>query len=787
MTEIEGDYHLNARRIAETLENGGPGFVGVGSTLEGFGVNEPVYEAVLDQAWNTGRGLEEYIDNIADRHLGRKDPAFRAYWHQLVDKVSITHTSTSSSSIIVAHPSLEGRWNWTTYFEKAYDIAEMEKALEMIEGVEGNTDYYRFDLANARRQALRNRALPVRERFTAAYRAGDRAGMVAARDEFLSICDQLVAVLETRPEFSLSDWIQAAREWGQTPEEKDYFERNARTIITVWGDTVCLSDYANRDWDALVDSFYKVRWRMFFDSVLAAFDAGQSFLDKGGPLDDDIRSFELRWVTPQRKGGGAGPEDLIPLPVMYAPGNGCIPSARLSQMEPVVKLSEKKLRKRLEGQALADWQLKQAYWLEIGKKGVKVEAADEQGAFYALQSLQMLTELADTVSCCTILDWPRFQYRGVMLDVSRNFFGKDFINKQMEMMARLKLNRFHFHLVDNPGWRLQIDAYPRLTQLTAWRPEADFWDWEKNETGGVFVEEGTPGAYGGYFTKDDIRELLAFAAERHIEVIPEIEMPGHNYETRAAYPELACALPAAERPDEWELCPGKEDTYEFLEKVLLEVFELFPSQYVHIGGDEAGKDNWARCPDCQARMKAEGMQDVEELQSYMIKRMERFAQEHGKRIIGWDEILEGGLAPDATVMSWRGTEGGMKAIAAGHDVIFTPGKYCYLDHHQGPQYRPAGSLLSLEQAYSYDPLAEVSEADAHHVLGLQGSLWTEWVHESWHAEMQLYPRVFAIAETAWSQPSRKDWPDFQRRSDSWTRVARSKGYTVYPVPDRERK
>ena len=472
--------------------------------------------------------------------------------------------------------------------------------------------------------------------------------------------------------------------------------------------------------------------------------------------------------------------NLIPAPVEYQTGKGSISSAQLTQLTPVVTISEKSLQKRLDGQELTDWQLKQAYWMEIGKEGVRIEAADEQGAFYARQSLKMLTELSDVVSYCTILDWPGFEYRGMMLDVSRNFQDKTFVMKQLEMMAALKMNRFHFHLVDNPGWRLQIDAYPRLTELTAWRPEPDFWDWEKDEIGGDFLEEGTPGAYGGYYTKQDIAEILAFAHERFIEVIPEIEMPGHNYETRAAYPELVCSLPVADRPDHRELCPGKESTYEFLEKVLLEVFDLFPNEYVHIGGDEAGKRNWERCPDCQARMKTEGLKSVEELQSYMIKRMERFAQEHGKRIIGWDEILEGGLAPDATVMSWRGTEGGLKAIAAGHDVIFTPGKYCYLDHHQGPQYRPAGSILTLKQAYSFDPLADVSEADAHHVLGLQGNLWTEWVHEAWHAELQLYPRLFAIAEVAWSQPSSRNWPDFQSRSDAWSQVVRKKGYTVYP-------
>ncbi len=479
--------------------------------------------------------------------------------------------------------------------------------------------------------------------------------------------------------------------------------------------------------------------------------------------------------------GVSGPGDIIPAPVEYSVLPGCIRADGLTQSPEEVLLSESALREHLQGRELADWQLKSAYWLEMGKKGVRIVAADAEGEFYARQSLKMLASLGGAVTCCTILDWPRFRYRGILLDESRNFQGKDFVLKQLEMMARLKMNRFHFHLVDNPGWRLQIDAYPRLTQLTAWRPEPDFWDWEKDEVGGDFLEEGTPGAYGGYYTKQDIAEILRYAAERHIEVIPEIEMPGHNYETRAAYPELACSLPEADRPDQWELCPGKESTYEFLEKVLLEVFDLFPSEYVHIGGDEAGKRNWERCPDCQARMKAEGLENVEQLQSYLIRRMERFAHEHGKRIIGWDEILEGGLAPDATVMSWRGTAGGLRAIAEGHDVIFTPTTHYYLDYHQAPdQYRAAGRYQPLENVYAFDPLEEgISEADAHHVLGVQGNLWTEWVHEAWHAEMMLYPRAFAIAETGWSPAARKDYPDFERRAAAFSSVARTLGYTVY--------
>ena len=457
------------------------------------------------------------------------------------------------------------------------------------------------------------------------------------------------------------------------------------------------------------------------------------------------------------------PTNLIPAPAEYSVRPGSISSKEMAGLHEKVRISEKALLRRLEGRKLEDWQLKSAYLLELGKKGVnqrstqvKIVAADEEGVFYARQTLKMMASLDSSLACCTILDWPRFRYRGVMLDESRHFQGKAFVMKQLEMMALLKMNRFHFHLVDNPGWRVQIDAYPRLTHLTAW-------------------------AYGGYYTKQDIAEILSFANERHIEVIPEIEMPGHNYETRYAFPELACSLPGGGK-DPWELCPGKESTFEFLEKVLLEVFEMFPSQYIHIGGDEARKNNWKLCPDCQARMKAEGLKSAEELQSYMIRRMERFAHEHGKRIIGWDEILQGGLAPDATVMSWHGIDAGLQAVKEGHDVIFTPTHYYYLDYHQDPaQFRAVGRLVSLEKVYSFEPITEgVLEADVPHVLGVQGNLWTEHIQDAWHAEMMLYPRVFAIAETGWSQAERKDWPDFERRASALSAVARKWGYTVYP-------
>ena len=316
MTGIEGDYHQNAEWLAETKANAGSGFVGLGSTLEGFGVNEPVYEAVLQQAWSNAMPVDEYIDNVADRHLGYADQAFRRYWHMHADKVSVTHSKTSSSSIICAHPNLEGFWHWTTLFNRGYDPKDLEDALKILETVNGSSDYFKFDLANARRQVIDNKALAVRDKFTQAYYKGDRAAMVAASEEFLGLCDELAAVLKTRREFALCDWINDARSWGKTLPEKDYYEMNARTLISVWGDSFHLSDYANRDWDGLVETYYKVRWKMFFDAVLAAFDAGETFVNpkstgyvgtsaqgsaegvEGRALqfDRDIWDFECHWA-----------------------------------------------------------------------------------------------------------------------------------------------------------------------------------------------------------------------------------------------------------------------------------------------------------------------------------------------------------------------------------------------------------------------------------------------------------------------------------------------------------
>ncbi len=316
MTGIEGDFHLNATRIDQTLREAGPGFRGVGATLEGFGVNEPVYEAVFAKAWDTGKTVDEYVDNIADRHLGRKDEDFRAAWHIIADKVSKTHTQTSSSGVINAHPSLEGRWHWTTLYERGYDHSDLERAWELLRKVDGQSDYLAYDKANIYRQVLSNRAQGLRDAFTAAYKKGDRNAMVKAKEDFLALCDEMTSVLSTRNEFSLSKWISDARSWGQNAREKDYFETSARTLISVWGDSFHLWDYANRDFDGLCDTYYKVRWESFFDAVIDAFDAGETFENSksttyvgytpygtdpsvGGralQYDKDIWDFSCRWA-----------------------------------------------------------------------------------------------------------------------------------------------------------------------------------------------------------------------------------------------------------------------------------------------------------------------------------------------------------------------------------------------------------------------------------------------------------------------------------------------------------
>lgn len=423
----------------------------------------------------------------------------------------------------------------------------------------------------------------------------------------------------------------------------------------------------------------------------------------------------------------------------------------------------------------------EGYVLSVNSDGVRIEALSGAGLFYGVQTLlQMAADAPEGMTAVTVKDEPRFEYRGIMLDVSRHFRSKEFVKRQIDLLSYYKINRLHLHLTDAAGWRIEIKKYPRLTQFAAWRPQAVWKDWWNGKR--EYCEETDPRAQGGYYTQDDIRELVSYAQKHYVTIIPEIEMPSHSEEVLTAYPELSCTHVPYKQSD---FCIGNEKTFEFLENVLTEVMELFPSEYIHIGGDEAGKASWPNCKLCQARMKKEGLKDVNELQSYSIHRMERFLNSHGRKLLGWDEILDGGLAPNATVMSWRGTEGGLAAIRSGHKAIMSPGQYCYLDGYQDAPYsqpEAIGGYLPLKKVYGYEPVPDSLSADeAKLMYGVQANLWTEYIPTEEHAEYMLYPRAIALAEVAWSKPENKSWEDFHRRALKIVDELKAKGYHPFEL------
>lgn len=428
---------------------------------------------------------------------------------------------------------------------------------------------------------------------------------------------------------------------------------------------------------------------------------------------------------------------------------------------------------------------KESYQLEVTKNGITVSAVGGAGLFYGLQTLLQLADQQKqgdvyTIPAMEIKDSPRFAYRGLMLDVSRHFRSKEFIKRQLDVMARYKLNRFHWHLTDGAGWRIEIKQYPELTEKAAYRPFPNWKAWWKG--GQTYCTKDAPEAQGGYYTQDDIREVVAYAQERFITVIPEIEMPGHSEEVLAVFPQLSCSGKPYVNS---EYCIGKEETFTFLQNVLDEVMELFPSEYIHVGGDEAGRGSWQACPLCQKRKKTEGLKDEAELQSYLIKRMEKYLHAHGRNLLGWDEILEGGLPPEATVMSWRGEEGGITAAKSGHHVIMTPGGYCYFDGFQdAPVTQPQAiaGYLTLEKVYSYNPVPTQLTADEGKLIqGVQANLWAEYIPTDDHMEYMLYPRLAALAEIAWTQPDKKNWDDFHRRALKEVGWLQSKGYHPFDL------
>lgn len=426
----------------------------------------------------------------------------------------------------------------------------------------------------------------------------------------------------------------------------------------------------------------------------------------------------------------------------------------------------------------------ESYQLEITSKGIVVSAPSGVGLFYGFQTLLQLAD-ADTDGTYTlplvdIKDTPRFAYRGLHQDVSRHFRTKEFIKKQLDAMARYKLNTLHWHLTDGAGWRLEIKRYPELTEQAAYRPYPNWKAWWKG--GRKYCTKDAPGADGGYYTQDDAREIVEYARQRHITVIPEIEMPGHSEEVLAVFPQLSCSGKPYVNS---EFCIGNEDTFTFLQNVLLEVMDIFPSEYIHVGGDEANMESWKKCPLCQKRMKAEGLSDVKELQSYLIHRMEKFLNDHNRQLLGWDEILEGGLAPRATVMSWRGEEGGITAARAAHDVIMTPGEFCYLDAYQDdPTSQPEaiGGYLTLEKVYSYNPVPKVlTKQEAAYIKGVQANVWAEYISTPEHMEYMIYPRLLALAEVAWTQPEQKNWEHFRQSALKEVSWLQAHGYHPFDL------
>lgn len=410
------------------------------------------------------------------------------------------------------------------------------------------------------------------------------------------------------------------------------------------------------------------------------------------------------------------------------------------------------------------------YRLEVRPHHIDIYASKANGVFYAFQTLrQMLpAEAFDSedgrrieIPVCTVEDKPYFAYRGFMFDMGRHIFGVQDLKETLDILAMHKINKFHWHLTEDQGWRIEIKKYPRLTEIGSVRKSSPV---GRNEG-----QDGKP--YGGYFTQDEVRDVVKYAAERFITVIPEIEIPGHSVAALAAYPELGCTGEQYEvltwwGIDERVICPGKEQSFTFLEDVLTEVMDLFPSEYIHIGGDECPKTVWHKCPDCRKRMKAEGLKNEAELQSYVTARVEKFLNDHGRKIIGWDEILEGGVTPSATVMAWRGPQYGIKAAKQGNHVIMAPNTHCYLDYYQSRDTKneplSIGGYLPLEKTYSLDPYDQLNDAERKYILGVQGNLWTEYISEYDHAQYMALPRLSAIAEVGWSYPN-KDYDSFVKR------------------------
>ena len=424
----------------------------------------------------------------------------------------------------------------------------------------------------------------------------------------------------------------------------------------------------------------------------------------------------------------------------------------------------------------------EGYHLVIDKKRILIESASVQGVFYGIQSLRQVlpvegSQVTVGIKGVEIYDKPRFPWRGLLLDVSRHFMPVDFIKKYLDYMAMHKLNTFQWHLTDDQGWRLEIKKYPKLTGIGSWREETLIGHYQDQPR----QYDGLK--YGGFYTQEEIREIVAYAGERGITIVPEFELPGHAQAAIAAYPELGVTGENVSVRKIWGISPYlfniDESTFDFIKDVLAEVISLFPGEFIHIGGDEAIKDQWKASDNIQTRMKELGIKDEQALQSWFIQRIDSFLLSHHKRLIGWDEILEGGLAPNAAIMSWRGEVGGIEAARAGHDVVMTPTDYCYFDYYQAEKdHEPLaiGGYLPLSRVYGYDPVPKIlTPQETGHILGVQANVWTEYMATPAQVEYMIFPRIAALSEIAWTFPSNKNWHGFQQRLDNLVKYYDNRG------------
>jgi len=489
---------------------------------------------------------------------------------------------------------------------------------------------------------------------------------------------------------------------------------------------------------------------------------------------------------------------IIPRPVQIIPGRGnfsfdavvtiitdsdCLPLARYcsDQIREVSGINTTVLKKRKKNSqniislALNKDLLKdqpEGYLLEVTPAKITISSSTLTGIFYGIQSLLQILPLsgAQKIPSVQITDYPRFPWRGMHLDVSRHFFSVEAVKSYIDMLALHKMNIFHWHLTDDQGWRIEIKKYPKLTQVSAWRVDRESEpEWRNRQV----AREGEKATYGGFYTQEQIKEIVAYAQDRHITIVPEIEMPGHTKAVLAAYPQLSCSggpftiPPGGYWPIVDLYCAGNDSTFLFLQDVLKEVIELFPCPYIHIGGDEVDHSEWKKCPKCQARIQTEHLKDEHALQSYFVKRIAAFLRLYNKRLIGWDEIIEGDAPSEAIVMAWRGMDNGTAAARLGHDVVMTPSTHCYFDHYQGNQaLEPLaiGGFTSLSTVYSFEPVPDsLTSEQMKHILGAQGNVWTEYIPTLQHIQYMALPRMAALAEVIWSPKELRSWSDFKNR------------------------